>query len=64
MDDKEKVTKILLFLPLVGLNGIYRMYNGYWVTGIIWFLTGGLFIIGWFMDLMFYYNDQTFPFPS
>jgi TM2 domain-containing membrane protein YozV len=66
-DDKEKrklITKILMFLPFIGLNGIYRMYNGYWITGVIWFLSGGLFLIGWIMDMLFYFNDQELPFPS
>lgn len=27
------------------------MYCGKWITGIIWLLTGGLFLIGQFVDL-------------
>ncbi len=61
---KKRITKILMFLPLVGLNGIYRMYHGYWVTGVIWFISGGLFLIGWLMDVLFYFNDQDLPFPT
>lgn len=60
----KSITKTLLFLPLIGLNGIYRMYHGYWITGVIWFLTAGLFLIGWLMDMLFYFNDQELPFPS
>ena len=30
--------------------GIHRIYVGKWVTGVIWFLTGGLAGIGWIAD--------------
>lgn len=34
----------------LGIFGIHRFYMGRWVTGLIWFLTGGLFGIGWLVD--------------
>ncbi|MDF1851921.1 MAG: TM2 domain-containing protein [Verrucomicrobiales bacterium] len=34
----------------VGYLGIHRMYMGKWLTGILYLLTGGLFVIGWVYD--------------
>jgi TM2 domain-containing membrane protein YozV len=36
---------------LVGFLGMHRFYYGKPVTGTIWFFTGGLFLIGWIIDL-------------
>lgn len=40
-----------LLLTFLGLFGVHRMYIGKWITGIIYFFTGGLFLIGWLYDL-------------
>ncbi len=40
-----------LLLTFLGVFGIHRVYMGKWITGIIWFLTGGLFLVGWLYDL-------------
>ncbi|MFM7605442.1 MAG: NINE protein [Prosthecobacter sp.] len=34
-----------------GFTGSHRFYFGRPKTGILWFLTGGLFLIGWIVDL-------------
>ncbi len=35
-----------------GLFGLHRFYVGKWATGILWMLTGGLFMIGQIYDLL------------
>lgn len=42
---------LVVFLgPIVG--AIYRLLNGKLLMGIIWLLTGGLFVIGWIIDIV------------
>lgn len=36
----------------LGVFGIHRMYMGKWLTGILWLLTGGLFLVGWLWDFL------------
>ncbi len=38
---------------LLGIFGAHRFYFGKPVSGTLWFLTGGLFLIGWIVDLFF-----------
>ena len=40
-----------LLLAFLGVLGMHRLYMGKWVTGLIWFFTGGLFLLGWLYDL-------------
>lgn len=35
---------------ILGFVGAHRFYFGKPLTGILWFLTGGLFLIGWIVD--------------
>ncbi len=39
-----------LLLTFLGIFGVHRMYCGKWVTGIIYLLTGGLFLVGVIYD--------------
>ncbi len=39
-----------LLLTFLGIFGIHRFYLGKWITGIIWFFTGGLFLVGYLYD--------------
>ena len=41
-----------ILLTFLGLFGIHRFYLGKWVTGLIWLLTGGLFLFGLLYDLL------------
>jgi TM2 domain-containing membrane protein YozV len=38
-------------LWIFGFTGSHRFYYGRPISGVIWFLTGGLFLIGWIVDL-------------
>ncbi len=40
-----------VLLTFLGIFGIHRFYLGKWVTGIVWLLTGGLFLVGLLYDL-------------
>jgi TM2 domain-containing membrane protein YozV len=54
---KTDYTIAWILLTFVGVLGIHRMYMGKWITGIIWFLTGGLFLVGYIYDF-WTLNDQ------
>jgi TM2 domain-containing membrane protein YozV len=39
-----------ILLTFLGVLGIHRFYMGKWFTGILYLLTGGLFVIGYIYD--------------
>jgi len=46
-----------ILLTFFGIFGIHRFYMGKWISGIIYLLTGGLFLIGYIYDF-WTLNDQ------
>ncbi|MBD1401534.1 NINE protein [Pelovirga terrestris] len=39
-----------ILMTFLGIFGVHRFYLGKWITGLIWFFTGGLFLIGYLYD--------------
>lgn len=46
-----------LLLILGGVFGLHRFYQGKIITGVVYLVTGGLFLVGWIYDL-FTLNGQ------
>lgn len=46
-----------ILLTFLGILGIYRLYMGKWITGIVYLFTGGLFFAGYLYDY-WTLNDQ------
>ena len=46
-----------ILLLVLGIFGVHRMSMGKWITGIIYFFTGGFFLLGLLYDLLTL-NDQ------
>ena len=40
-----------ILLTFLGVFGAHRFYLGKWLTGLLWMLTGGLFLCGYLYDL-------------
>lgn len=56
MGDKD-YTVTWILLTFLGIFGLHRLYLGKWVTALIWFFTGGLFLVGYLYDY-WTINDQ------
>lgn len=39
-----------VLLTFLGMFGVHRLYMGKWISGIIYFFTGGLFLVGYLYD--------------
>ncbi len=39
-----------LLLTFLGVFGIHRFYQGKWITGILYLVSGGLLLFGWLYD--------------
>ncbi len=50
-DDDSHGTLIGYLLWIFGFLGAHRFYYGRPISGTIWFCTGGLFLVGWIVDL-------------
>ena len=48
---RKNYTVSWLLLTFLGIFGAHRFYLGKWVTGIIYFFTGGLLLIGYLYDM-------------
>lgn len=48
---KTSISYLLWILGAFGAFGLHRFYLGRWVTGLIWFFTGGLLMVGAIVDL-------------
>jgi TM2 domain-containing membrane protein YozV len=46
-----------ILLTFLGLLGIHRFYMGKWKTGLLYLLTGGVFVLGYIYDY-WTLNDQ------
>jgi TM2 domain-containing membrane protein YozV len=39
-----------ILLTFLGMFGAHRLYLGKWLTALLWFFTGGLFLVGYLYD--------------
>ena len=54
-----------ILLTFLGVFGVHRMYQGKWITGILYLCTGGFFLIGvlydfWTMNQQISIKNQIF----
>jgi TM2 domain-containing membrane protein YozV len=53
MREADRTHSVLMgyLLWIFGFIGSHRFYYGRQITGVIWFFTLGLFLVGWIIDL-------------
>ena len=51
---KQKTLVMFLLCLLVGIFGVHKFIEGKILAGIIYFFTGGFFVIGWLIDTCVY----------
>ncbi len=61
--ETDKIVMILVCWFL-GAFGVHRFLKGYWLSGIVWLCTGGLFVIGWIIDLIWIIVDKPLIWPK
>ena len=47
----KNYTVTWILLTFLGVFGIHRFYLGKWITGLLYLVTGGFFLIGYLYDL-------------
>tara|TARA_B100000029_G_scaffold92963_1_gene82932 strand:- start:162 stop:557 length:396 start_codon:yes stop_codon:yes gene_type:complete len=57
VEGEKDYTVTWILMTFLGIFGIHRLYLGKWVTAILWFFTGGLFLVGYLYDY-WTLNDQ------
>jgi len=57
---------LVMFLVtfFLGYLGIHRFLKGHIISGIIWLFTGGLFGIGWLIDVIWTLLDKPLIFQE
>lgn len=50
VEGRANYTVAWILLTFLGVFGLHRFYLGKWLTGLLWLLTGGLFLIGVLYD--------------
>lgn len=50
VDGDIDYTVAWILLTFLGFFGVHRFYMGKWLTGLLYLLTGGLFLIGYLYD--------------
>ncbi len=65
VSDRSRLVAMIL-AAIVPVPGLHRFYVGKWKTGLLWLVTGGLFMVGQIIDLVMiavgvFHDDQDLP---
>ena len=61
--EDQKLIDILLSLFL-GYLGVHRFMRGYTISGLVYLFTGGLFFVGYVLDIVFITNERELIFAK